>query len=83
MVNKTQHMRRNTEQFESTKNGGQFRYDMLHRKTNILKHILITAEFIFAISHNFKYCHCLYTKGHLYRAKNIYFWHSHTYGLRS
>ena len=58
MVDKTQHMRRNTEQFESTKNGGQFRYDMLHRKTNILKHILITAEFIFAISHNFKYCHC-------------------------
>ena len=27
------------------------------RKTNILKHILITVEFIFAVSHNFKCCH--------------------------
>lgn len=28
------------------------------RKTNIFKHIMITVEFVFAISHNFKYCHC-------------------------
>jgi hypothetical protein len=40
------------------KTGGQFRYDMSLRKTNIFKHIMITVEFVFAISHNFKYCHC-------------------------
>jgi hypothetical protein len=39
------------------KTGGQFRYDMSLRKTNIFKHIMITVEFVFAISHNFKYCH--------------------------
>lgn len=42
----------NTNQLKTEVNSG------MYMSTNILKHILITVEFIFAISHNFEYCHC-------------------------